>query len=289
MPSTLKAVRTRTTAATVTALLAVAACSGSGEAGGTEHDETETSESTAEGASPSSPTTQSEAPNIERPGGDGPPLTETEDDLGSRCAAPDGVSNDPQTMRAAIELINALPKPVSIACLVQSLARPLRVFPTASPFSAQPAQGTSNPRVFIFSGEALILSVVPAGVGRDMLELSQLTSVSRSVKAEIPFPITENVTDAQITAHLEHNGGTVCALCHSTEIPIAGDEFFTGALESDALRPVPAFDVTLDTLRLAYEQCDDDQDPIRCEILDALFEPGELVYQAFPEEMRTFY
>jgi hypothetical protein len=206
-----------------------------------------------------------------------------------RCAAPPGISNAPATLSDAISLLNALPKPVTLACFVESLARPLHANATSSPFSAQPASGKGNPRIFLFSGETLILSVVPAGVGRDLLELSQLTSVNRSVKAEIPFPVTEDVTDEALVEQIARGGGSVCALCHASEIPASGSDFFDGALESEALRPVPDYDVELSTLLVETEQCDRTFDPVRCELLDALFTPGDVVHRVFPEAMRTFF
>jgi hypothetical protein len=205
------------------------------------------------------------------------------------CALPKGLANAPQTIEAAIEMMNALPKPASLACFVRSLARPLEVYATSSEFSAQPAVGERSPRVFLFFGNALILSVAPEGLGRDMLELAYLTSASRSVKAEIPFPLQQDMTTDKIVEQLARGEqGSVCRLCHASEYP-AGDAFYPGALESDALRPIPAYDVSLEQLTAERIACDPEQEPERCDMLSALLDHGEVRFRAFPASMRTFF
>ena len=49
----------------------------------------------------------------------------------ARCRPPAGVSGYPKTTQAALDLLNALPKPTSVACFVESLDRPLTGAPKA--------------------------------------------------------------------------------------------------------------------------------------------------------------
>ncbi len=216
--------------------------------------------------------------------------TEPTVDEASACQVPPGVDDSPEDIPELLTLLNSLPRPASIACFLESLARPLYAYPTKSVFSAQPAAGTTDPRVFLFLGDSLIVSVVSAGVGEDLLEYSYLTSAERSVKGEIPFPLIDEVTTQGIVAHIQYSEevGSVCYLCHADERP-AGEDFYEGALESEALRPLPAYDVSLDVLRVEAALCDAEATPKRCATLSGLFDHGDVLFQTFPEKMPTFY
>ena len=85
------------------------------------------------------------------------------------CVAPEGINNDPRSMPEVITLINALPKPVSVACLIDALKGPFKVNATSSFFSAQPAYSEEAPRIFLFF-EPLYISVVPAGAGGEVVD-----------------------------------------------------------------------------------------------------------------------
>src|SRR6187551_2246457 len=88
------------------------------------------------------------------------------------CHPPSGISGAPQTIEDVTALINALAAEhdgkVELPCFVASLDRPLGATASAGYFSAQPAHGARSPRVFLWSG-ALVLSVVPEGIGKDLL------------------------------------------------------------------------------------------------------------------------
>src|SRR4051794_26926429 len=71
-------------------------------------------------------------------------------DAADRCVAPAGTTSSPQTIADVVELLNAMPKPVSLPCFLSTLARPLEVHATLSVTSAQPAVGKRSPRIFIF-------------------------------------------------------------------------------------------------------------------------------------------
>jgi hypothetical protein len=73
---------------------------------------------------------------------------------------------------------------VTLPCFLQTLQRPLSLYATSSPISAQPADSERDPRIFVMM-EPLILSVVAVGETSVYLELSELTSNTRSIKAEI--------------------------------------------------------------------------------------------------------
>jgi hypothetical protein len=201
--------------------------------------------------------------------------------------APDGVSAAPRDYPQLLELLNALPRPTSIACFVESLERPLKLNLANSIFSAQPATGPDNPRVFI-SIDPMVYSIVPAGVGAALLETSLLTSDTRSVKAEIVFPLEEEVTFEEVAKHVRRGNNTVCGLCHATEVEAVGAEFGQGLFESVALKPREEDLISIPSLTAAADLCDPALEPERCAILDALFY-GPVEDWTFPEAMVTFF
>ena len=74
------------------------------------------------------------------------------------CRAPSSVSNAPQSIAETVTLINALPKPLTLPCFLESLARPLEMSATFSVVSAQPAVGHRSPRVFLFLGPKVAIA-----------------------------------------------------------------------------------------------------------------------------------
>jgi hypothetical protein len=198
-----------------------------------------------------------------------------------RCATPPEIERAPQTIGEAVALMNALPKPTSLACFVESLPRPLRVYLTSSQFSAQPAAGEQSPRIFIIA-EPLFLAFVPEGVAEGLLELGWRTSPDRAIRAEVVFPLASRVTADDVIDHIaltERN--SFCGNCHFGEAP-AYDEFLgERGLESDVNQPNPDDEVDLEWLRGQLSGCTPAASP-RCELLDALFSHGEVLHsQAF--------
>jgi hypothetical protein len=204
------------------------------------------------------------------------------------CTVPSDVNNAPSNYPEMLALINALPRPATVACFLQALARPLEVTLTRSLVSLQPAVGARSPRVFIFYGP-MIYSVVPDGAGAVLLEMGYMTSDTRTVKAEVVFPRTETLDEASVGEHILRENGTVCRLCHGDETLVEGDDFFKDLYESDAFKPRPEELVTIQALTLEEASCDPALEPQRCAILDALLNYGPLVERAFPEGMPTFY
>lgn len=190
------------------------------------------------------------------------------------CSPPPGVSGSPRTIDALVRLLNALPRPTSVACFLESLERPLDVHLTRSTLSVQPAGDDDNPRIFIVSGN-LTMAVVPAGPASSLLEFGYFYGEDQSVKGEVVFPITETITDAVLAEQLQLGGRTRCGSCHDPEQP-AGEEFFEGAYVSKVIAPSPQLAMSLEDLRQASDDCDEQVEAPRCEVLAALFDHGEL-------------
>lgn len=205
------------------------------------------------------------------------------------CIPPEGVSASPTDMLQVIELINTLPHPVSIGCFLESLDRPLEAYATWSIVSAQPADGVENPRVFLLFGDTMIISVVPSGLGSEVIEFGQITEGTRALKAELHFPVSETLSPSAGFETIAHaSGGTLCRLCHAQETPFEHD-VFEQAYESQALRPNPDYEVSLEATRLEYEACDAELTPERCDILRGLYAHGPVVRREFPPEMPIFF
>ncbi len=187
---------------------------------------------------------------------------------------------------SAAELLarpDALPRPVTIPCLVASLPRPLSVVATDSDFSVQPAVGRESPRVFIMD-EGLVLSSAMAGEGRELLEFGEWRSGSQTLKGELEFPLSQELELADMYVRTEAVS-TRCAACHRNEEP---SQELPGYF-SDAIRPVPESIVSLEELVAARESCDWNADAARCEMLAALLDFGTVEEGSFASSLPTFY
>ncbi|MCA9710312.1 MAG: hypothetical protein KDK70_31020 [Myxococcales bacterium] len=189
-----------------------------------------------------------------------------------RCAPPPGVSGSPTSIAAAITLLGALPPPVTVACFVESLDRPLGVFASASPFSAQPSSDVASPRIFIRSGP-LTMTVIAEGLGRGLLEFGEHADDGRTIKGEVELPPPAPLSPTTPFDRVRVGDATSCSTCHDDEAPAPAGR---PGLASEVLHPSPLFDVPLDRLRHAAERCDDAGSPERCELLHALFDHGEV-------------
>jgi len=206
----------------------------------------------------------------------------------SRCAAPTGTTATPHSVQDVVDLVNALPKPVSLACVLETLQRPLKMHATRSTISAQPAVGRRSPRIFIFS-DGLVLSVVPAGMGSALLELGEVRTELRTLKAELEFPVRDTLQrDAPFERILYQEGRTTCAFCHAAEV--ADDRTsFTGAFVSQALRPALHSDrVSVAELSAEVTPCDEAAEPERCAMLKSLFSQGMPIDTEFPDTFQIF-
>jgi hypothetical protein len=193
-----------------------------------------------------------------------------------RCVAPNGVSGAPRNIPDAVTLLNALPKPTTLDCFLESLDRPIDVFATSSTSSLQPALEADSPRMFIVRG-ALQMSIVPAGSASARLLLGFRTTVSRSIKAEILFPLQTALSMSSLFDGVLPGSPSNCGQCHADEIQITRPDFPGPVFESDVIDALPRFDVTVDTLRAASETCDAQAQPERCAMLSALFDYGDVL------------
>lgn len=202
-----------------------------------------------------------------------------------RCIPAPGTTGSPSSIAETVDLVNGLPKPVSLACFLQALDRPLRLVASLSVFSAQPAMGRRSPRIFLFM-EGIIHSIVPEGSARNLLEMGEATSPGSSIKAELEFPVTENVTLATAFERLPMGDITTCGVCHDGRAPVLGIE---GAVESEVLRPADRELMPLAELEEEARRCDVALEPERCAMLGALFQHGEVVATEFPRSVRTIF
>lgn len=204
-----------------------------------------------------------------------------------RCPTPAGHSGRPQTIAEAVAHLGALPAPVDVPCVLESLARPLPVLASSSVFSAQPGFGERSPRFFVFF-DGLVLSFATEGEGALLVEFAEFIDVDTSIKAELETPLNPDalhVDDA--FEQVAHEDGTNCRFCHRDEQPAALDRY-TGAFSSDALAPRADTIVDLDTVREHADQCDPNEDAYRCAVFDALFS-GEVIEGAFDPVVPTIF
>lgn len=184
-------------------------------------------------------------------------------------------------------MVNTLEKPLELPCFLAHLAGPLQMTAALSAGSAQSTLARRSPRIFVFL-DPLVFTVVPAGPGRDLLEFGERRGDARSLKAEIVFPVTGELTPEAPFEHIVFNEqSSTCTFCHDGETR-APDVPFTRAFESQALRPPDSALVSLDELRSAVQLCDAGSDPYRCAMLHALFDRDAVVEREFPESYSTF-
>lgn len=204
-----------------------------------------------------------------------------------RCRAPAGVSARPQSIAALVALVNALPRPVELTCLLESLARPLDVNAVISVVSLQPARGERSPRIFLMSGP-LFMSIVPAGPGAPLVELGELVDGTRSIKGEIAFPVTEALDDAAPYRKIEMGEGTTCRFCHPSEERVAHLPD-APAYVSGALSPDERYRVRVGRLLQERDLCDDGAEPARCAFFRALLDHGEVRDRDFPASVPSIF
>ena len=132
------------------------------------------------------------------------------------------------------------------------------------------------------------MSVVPVGIGSDVLEMSELRSETRSVKAEIAFPVRDELALPEpFERIMADQTVTNCAFCHPDEQEDASIDF-ARAFVSDAFRPDPSFRVSARSVREEFLVCDAGEEAERCAMLDAIFGWGDLFEREFPPAMATF-
>jgi hypothetical protein len=210
-----------------------------------------------------------------------PPVDEI--DPNAPCSPANGVSGRPENISQAIILLNTLPKPVTLACFLQALDRPLTIYMTSSDDSLQPSPGARSPRTFIINGN-LAMSIVFDGGARDTLEFGYRPVLARSIKAEIEFPLTRDVNERSLFERVQvTERTTVCGGCHVSEALEEFPGFPAGAFSSDVIVPFDMEEVTIDAMAAEVASCDPTAEEYRCGLLSALFDQGELVPGRLPE------
>lgn len=224
-------------------------------------------------------------------GGSGPVAEPPKSPLGRpRCQAPQGVSAAPRDTQEALALLNALPKPTSVACFIESLARPLSIQATSSVFSAQPALSAASPRVFIKLGQGW-LSMVVDGTSSTLLEFGDIVAdePTRSIKGELELPIQAAVAPSSPYDRVMFSEtGTTCGFCHYDERH-ADNLPFPQAFASIAFQPRPDSLVSIASLRAEYQACDWKNEAYRCDLLWSIFGDGEVLELPFAPTLPTFF
>jgi hypothetical protein len=194
-------------------------------------------------------------------------------------AAPENLRN-PSTINEVTQLINALPKPLSLPCFIENLSRPLKVFAMQSTFSAQLSESAETPRVFIVRSNKFVMSVVPTGIGKDLLELSEYINTAESVKAEFEFPIGQPLASSVPFDRIISGSGTNCRVCHSGEHTVAG--FAGQAFASSITRPGSFSQLPSSVYRTLASQCNYTLDAYRCALMTSVFITGQAQDTDFP-------
>ena len=194
----------------------------------------------------------------------------------------------PTKINEAIDLINALPKPTSLACFLQALTKPLKVYITSSTLSVQPAVGGNiSPRIFIMRSW-LTMSIATAGVPSELLEFAQYYTSRSSYKGEIHFPVEAQLSYSAPFDRVDRGDGSSCRGCHLEET----SDFIDGemAYRSMALKPEAINDVSIFSLQQQLTQCDLISDYTRrCNIIRAVYDLATPIHKDFPSGTPTFY
>lgn len=199
------------------------------------------------------------------------------------CIAPEGLGS-PASIEEVVELINALPKPTSLPCFLESLDRPLGLAATDSRSSAQPSTGAENPRLFI-SRAPLIMSVLPEGPGSNKLEFAVDIGDGLSIKGELEFPIEDAIPFTEPYAQVRRQTGTICGACHIREQHIETvDE--VAIFASEALQHPPETDISPSYVGALEGVCDPASTPDRCSMLTAVFGHGETFAEPLPSNIK---
>lgn len=214
----------------------------------------------------------------------------SEQPQGNPCTAPAGVIiNDVQSV---VDWLNAMPKPVTLPCFIESLPRPLKIQAAFSEFSAQPSPGNHSPRIFFFF-DRLILTVAVdqdfAEFPYPLLEMSYLVDESTLIttKAELKFPILETLTPAKPYEGLSFNERiSQCSFCHPRE-SISAHIDGIPVYQSSILKPTAP--VPLSRLYMENSNCVAALEPHRCAMLASIVGHGELQSYSFPAGSPTIF
>ena len=237
----------------------------------------------------------------------------------SLCTAPAGIVLN--EINDVVDWINAMPKPLTLACFVASLPRPLKYNAVVSNFSAQPSVGKHNPRVFVefdrlwlsyvtqetlfkeLDQETNIIHTAWDADGIQLLEMSYEVETDlpkpQSLKGELAFPVLDTLPANAPYAKIEYNdskSGSICGACHANERVI---EHIDGVpvFRSAMLRNHDGAEVGHGYLITEYLACDpnvntgggdENNEWYRCQMLDATYEFGDMLWTSFRDNISTF-
>jgi hypothetical protein len=237
----------------------------------------------------------------------------------SLCIAP--VDIELTGIDSIVDWINAMPKPLTLACFIASLPRPLTYNATWSGFSLQPAVGRHNPRIFIqfdklwlsFVPQEKVTTLVDVATGEksyvwdedgiQLLEFSLEVESDRlfpqSIKGELTFPVLNELPrNAPYRRVLVSSAGTrtTCGECHGGEIVVDTVDDVP-VFRSRMLRHTRGSEVNHAELINEYLDCDpeintgggsENNEWYRCQMLDAFLGRGSMVWVNFRQEIDTF-
>ncbi len=187
----------------------------------------------------------------------------------------------PATIEEMVDHLNSLPPPVTVPCLLDSLARPLEIEATEGVVSAQPADGPESPRIFVFTGN-LVTSLVASGPGSEVLEFGEAVGDRHTRKGEVAVPVEQTLAYTDPFTRIEHpDYGTSCAICH-----IEQTDHPTGGTTSIGIAPESRERISISELRAALEICNTQPSVDRCATLEALFR-GPVDHRIFPDSYPT--
>jgi hypothetical protein len=184
---------------------------------------------------------------------------------------------NPTTFEGVVDLVNKLPKPVTVNCFLYNYDHPLEIFAVDNQLNAQPSGGPDNPRIFIFKDDFMI-SVVPLGGGKDNIEFSKIVNEGKSVKGDLHFPIEETIEDDEIFSNIinEANDGTVCRLCHGQESLYSGLSY-----SSNIIVPEENLRITKQDLSEEIKKCRTETSS-RCAMINYIYSAGEVSDISWP-------
>ena len=187
----------------------------------------------------------------------------------SGCTLASKELRNPDTYDGLVQLINALPKPLSVECLLNNYDAPLKINATNSTFSAQPSEGPGNPRIFIIRNN-FILSVVPTNKTQTVIEFAYVNGSNSSIKGELSFPINSNISNEEpfleILSTFNGTTGTDCRFCHGGEFSTGGSSF-----SSSIIAPDPFKNVTATSMKQQLAACNFLLEPQRCRVIQSIY------------------
>ena len=206
------------------------------------------------------------------------------------CVSPAGAAIT--DVQSVVDWLNAMPKPVTLPCFLESLPRPLKIQPAFSEFSAQPSPNYQSPRIFLFF-DRLILTVAIdqdfAEFPYPLLEMSYMVNEQDLIttKAELKFPVTESLSAAAPYTGLSFNDRiSQCSFCHPSE-SILDEVEGIPIYQSSILKPTTPLPVN--QLYTENDSCNAAEQPHRCAMLSSIVDHGELQPYSFPTNAPTIF